>query len=174
MQTTLVILAVCAGASLTYAQNPLSNEVRANYAQIKANATKAAAVMPEADYGFVPGPGSRPYGQTVVHLAEVQMTLCAMAQGEQPKQIDATKTRKADAMAAVAAAFAYCDPIYAALTDQNGLRMAKMFGEDRTRFGILNFGVIHDSETYGSLAVYLRAKNIVPPSTAGSGGGSKK
>jgi len=29
----------------------------------------------------------------------------------------------------------------------------------------LNFGVIHDNEMYGTLAVYLRAKSQVPPSS---------
>ena len=174
MKPTLLTLAALAGTSFLYAQNPLSNELRANYAQIKADVTKAAADMPEAEYGFVPGAGSRTYGQAVVHIAQVQSALCAMAQGEQPKAIDATKTTKADAVAALAATFEYCDPIYAALTDQNGMTMTKMFGQDRTRFGVLNFGVIHDNEMYGTLAVYLRAKGTVPPSSAGRGGMGKK
>lgn len=174
MKATLVMLAALAGASFVYAQNPLSNEVRANYNGIKGNVTKAAADMPDADYAFVPGPGSRTYGEAVVHIAQVQMGLCASAQGEQPKPIDAAKTGKADAIAALAAAFEYCDPIYAALTDQNGVQMAKMFGRDQTRLGILNFGVLHNNEMYGTLAVYLRAKGTVPPSTAARGMGKKK
>jgi uncharacterized damage-inducible protein DinB len=175
MKSTLLLLATFASASAIYAQNnPLSTELKANYNQIKNNVIKAAEEMPEAEYGFVPGPGSRTYGQAVLHIAEVQMGVCAMAQGEQPKQIDQTKTSKADAIAALKAAFDYCDPIYEALNDQNGLQMAKMFGRDRTRFGILDFGVIHSNEMYGTLAVYLRAKGTVPPSSAGRGGMGKK
>jgi hypothetical protein len=49
-----------------------------------------------------------------------------------------------------------------------------MFGRARTMFGVLDFGVIHDNEMYGTLAVYLRAKNKVPPSSAGRGAGKKK
>ena len=34
--------------------------------------------------------------------------------------------------------------------------------------------MIHDNEMYGTLAVYLRAKSKVPPSSAGRGGMGKK
>ncbi len=65
-------------------------------------------------------------------------------------------------MALLKAAFDYCDPIYNALTDTNGLEMAKMFGRDMPKFSILNFGVIHDNEMYGTMAeVYLRAKGAM-------------
>jgi len=130
--------------------------------------------MPESDYGFVPGPGSRTYGAAVVHIAEVQAGLCGMAKGEAAPKIDASKTSKADAEAALKTAFGFCDPIYAAATDADATKMVKMFGRDKTVFGVLDFGVIHSNEMYGTLAVYLRAKNRVPPSSAGRGAGKKK
>ncbi len=175
MKFSILLLAALASSAVLSAQNnPFSTEVKGNYNQIKNNVMKAAEEMPEADYAFVPGAGSRTYGQAVVHIAEVQMGICAMAQGEQPKQIDQTKTSKADAIATLKSAFDYCDPIYEALNDQNATQTQKMFGRDRTRLGILDFGVIHDNEMYGTLAVYLRAKGTVPPSTAGRGAMGKK
>jgi hypothetical protein len=45
-----------------------------------------------------------------------------------------------------------------------------MFGRDQPKFNILNFNVIHDNEMYGQMAVYLRAKGLVPPSSEGRGG----
>ena len=52
------------------------------------------------------------------------------------------------------------------------------FGRDTAKFNILNFGVIHDNEMYGTMAVYMRLKGVVPPSTAdrpmGQGKGGKK
>jgi uncharacterized damage-inducible protein DinB len=175
MKFSMILLAALASSAVLSAQsNPFSTEVKGNYNQIKNNVMKAAEEMPEADYGFVPGPGSRTYGQAVVHIADVQMGICAMAQGEQPKQVDQTKTTKADAIAALKSAFDYCDPIYEALNDQNAAQTQKMFGRDRTRLGILDFGVIHSNEMYGTLAVYLRAKGTIPPSSAGRGGMGKK
>jgi uncharacterized damage-inducible protein DinB len=174
MKSTMIMLAALASASVMYAQNPFSTEVKQGYNGIKNNVMRAAEAMPEADYSFVPAKGSRSFGQAVLHIAEVQMGICAMAQGEPPKQIDQAKTSKADAVAALKEAFDYCDPIYAALTDANGAEMKKMFGRDRSRLGILDFGVIHSNEMYGTLAVYLRLKEIVPPSSAGRGMMGKK
>ena len=174
MKSKMMMLAVLAGATALYAQNPLTTELKQNYAQIKATVTKAADDMPDADYGFVPGAGSRTYGAAVVHVAEVQAGLCGMSKGEPGPKIDATKTSKAEAQAALKTAFDYCDPIYAAATDADSLKMVKMFGRDKTVFGVLDFGVIHDNEMYGTLAVYLRAKSKIPPSSAGRGMGKKK
>ncbi len=53
----------------------------------------------------------------------------------------------------------------AAMTDAEATKMVKLFGGDRTMFGTLDMGVIHSNETYGTLAVYLRAKSKVPPTS---------
>jgi hypothetical protein len=174
MTSKFMLAAALVGAGAMYAQtNPFSTEVKQNYNQIKGTVMRAAEAMPDADYSFVPAMGSRSFGAAVTHIAEVQAGLCGMAEGQQ-KQIDTSKTDKAGAIAALKAAFDFCDPIYAALTDANGAETRKMFGRDRTRLGILDFGVIHSNEMYGTLAVYLRLKNIVPPSSAGRGGMGKK
>jgi uncharacterized damage-inducible protein DinB len=165
MKSRLMCLIVFAGTSAVYAQsNPLSSAVKQNYNGIKNNLLKGAEKMPEADYTFKPAAESRTYGAVVTHIAAVQGAICASAKSED-KKFDDTKTGKADAVALMKEAFDYCDPIYDSLTDANGVEMAKMFGRDMAKFSILNFGVIHDNEMYGTMAVYLRAKGIVPPSS---------
>jgi uncharacterized damage-inducible protein DinB len=165
MKSRLMFLIVVAGTSAVYAQsNPLSSAVKQNYNGIKNNLLKGAEKMPEADYTFKPAAESRTYGAVVTHIAAVQGAICASAKGED-KKFDDTKTGKADAVALMKQAFDYCDPIYDSLTDANGVEMGKMFGRDMAKFSILNFGVIHDNEMYGTMAVYLRAKGIVPPSS---------
>jgi hypothetical protein len=156
------------------AQNPLTTELNQGYTQIKGDVMKAAADMPESDYGFVPGPGSRTYGAAVVHIAVVQAAVCGMAGGKEAPKIDREKTSKADATAALQAAFDFCDPIYAAATDADAAKTVKMFGRDRSMFGTLDFGVIHDNEMYGTLAVYLRAKDKVPPTSQPRPAGKKQ
>ena len=52
-----------------------------------------------------------------------------------------------------------------------------MFGRDETKLGALYFDIIHNTEMYGQIVAYYRAKNMVPPSTAdrpARAGGSKK
>ena len=165
MKLITILFIVVAGGSAVYAQtNPLSSDVKGNYNAIKNNLLKGAEKMPEADYSFKPAPESRTFGEVVTHIATVQAALCASAKGE-TKQLDGSKTSKADAVALLKTSIDYCDPIYDALTDANGMEMGKMFGRDRTKLGILDFNVIHDNEMYGTMAVYLRIKGLVPPSS---------
>jgi uncharacterized damage-inducible protein DinB len=172
MKSRLVFLIVAAASSPLYAQNPLSSAVKQNYTGVKNNILKGAEKMSDADYAFKPAPESRTYGAVVTHIAAVQGLICASAKGED-KKFDDSKTGKADAIALLKAAFDYCDPLYDALTDANGLEMGKMFGRDTPKFNILNFGVIHDNEMYGTMAVYLRGKGLVPPSSEPRGPAKK-
>src|ERR1700676_4025603 len=82
MKSKIMMLAAFAGATELYGQNPLNTEVRQTYAGNKGNIMKAGDAMPEGDYGFMPGPGSRTYGAAVVHIADVQANLCGAARGE--------------------------------------------------------------------------------------------
>lgn len=174
MKVTLLFLVLTASSSMIYAQsNPLSSAVKQNYNNIKNNLLKGAEKMPEADYSFKPAPESRTFGEVVTHVATVQALLCGSAKGED-KKLDGSKTDKASAVATLKEAIAYCDPVFDALTDANGLEMGKMFGRDMAKFNILNFNVIHDNEMYGTMSVYLRAKGIVPPSSEPRGNMMKK
>jgi hypothetical protein len=173
MKSKLLFLIVVLSSSALYAQsNPLSSAVKQNYNNIKSTLLKGAEKMPEADYTFKLAPESRTYGAVVTHIAAVQGLICASAKGDDRK-FDDSKTGKADAVALLKAAFDYCDPIYEALTDANGLETGKMFGRDNAKFNILNFGVIHDNEMYGTMAVYLRTKGLVPPSSEPRGPAKK-
>jgi len=150
------------------AQNPLSTELKMQYDAAKANIMKSAERMPDADYSFKPTPtNTRTFGQTIGHIADVQMAICGAVKGER-KMGDAekSKTSKADIVAALNESFAYCDGAYAGLTDASGAEMIKMFGGERSKLGALYFNIIHDSEMYGEVVVYYRAKGMVPPSTS--------
>ena len=174
----MLSLAALASAGLYAQGNPFSTEVKANYANTKTNVMKAAEKMSEADYDFKPTPDVRNYGQLVGHIADTQLAICGAAKGEQKRGDAGSKTSKADLVAALQASFDYCDTAYDALNDADGAQTIKMFGRDRTKLGVLDFNIIHDQEMYGTMAVYLRLKGVVPPSTAdrpmGQGKGGKK
>jgi DinB superfamily len=152
-----------------HAQSPLLAELKQNYTGIKNNLLKAADAMPDADYSFKPTPQIRSFGEGIAHVADTQLTLCGLAKGEQKRGNAASKTSKADLAAALKESFDYCDGVYDGLTDSALTETVRMFGRDRTKFGALDFNVIHDNEMYGYLSVYLRLKSVVPPSTAGRG-----
>ena len=61
--------------------------------------------------------------------------------------------------------------MYAGLTDANlndAVSMGR--GGPRTRAGLLVADIAHNNECYGTMAVYLRLKELVPPSSEGRGG----
>lgn len=162
-------VAITGGGAVWRAQSsPLSAEVKADYQAIRDYFIRAAEEMPEADYGFKPSPDVRTFGQQVAHVADDQYNLCAPAKGETRKaaytEIENTLSTKAALVAALRAAFAYCDGAYDALTDASGAEMVAS-GRRRTKFGMLNWNLWHTWEHYGNVVVYLRMKGLVPPSS---------
>jgi uncharacterized damage-inducible protein DinB len=171
-----LIMAITGGRASGWAQsNPLSAEVKTDYQAVRDYFIRAAEEMPEADYGFKPSPEVRTFGQQVAHVADDQYNLCAPARGETRKaayrEIENTLSTKAALVAALKAAFAYCDGAYDALTDASG---AEMITSGRTRFGMLNWNMWHTWEHYGNVVVYLRMKGLVPPSSQGMQGRQMK
>lgn len=72
---------------------------------------------------------------------------------------------KADVTKALAESFALCDEAFAAVTDANATDMVKQGPNEVTRAAALYGLIAHDNELAGTAYVYLRSKNIVPPST---------
>ena len=154
-----------AAATALRAQNPMTAEVTAVYKGVSANILKAAEKMPEADYAFKPAPEVRTFGQLIAHVADAQMAMCSMTKGEMKRGDAATKTSKADLVAALKASGELCDDAYSGMTDADGAAIVKTPLGNKSKLGLLNFNVAHDNEMYGTMAVYLRMKGIVPPST---------
>ena len=179
---TLVILASALSASALSAQtasmpapaapgNPLIAEAKAAYTQIKNNLTAMAAKMPPEDYDFKPNPDIRTFGALIAHIADTQTRTCSALAGERKTGDAASKTAKADLVAALQASFNECDAAWNGATDANAFQMAGGGRMQRSRLGTLIGNTVHDNEEYGYGAVYMRLKGIVPPSTENVGGG---
>jgi uncharacterized damage-inducible protein DinB len=137
------------------------------YGFVKANLLGSAEKMPEENYGFKPAETVRSFGQIVGHVADSQYYFCSVVRGEKNPalQIEKTKTSKADLIAALKGAFAYCDKAYDGMTEASGAEMVKLFKGDMLKRDALTANAMHGVEHYGNLIVYLRMKNIVPPSS---------
>ena len=164
-----VALNVSFGVAMTvaalHAQNPLSDDAKASYQLVRLNILKAAEKMPDSEYGFNPTAEVRTFGQLIAHVAEAQMAMCGIAKGE-PKSFNADpKVAKPDLIAALKASNEFCDGVYSAMSDQTGTAVVKTPFGPKPKLGVLNLNVAHDNETYGTVAVYLRLKGIVPPSS---------
>ena len=127
----------------------------------------AAVKMPEENYSFKPTPDVRSFGQLVGHVADASYMFCSQAIGETvaPKNIEKTKTTKADLVAAIKDATAYCTKSFDSMTDAKGSQMIKMFNFDLARLTVYSINTAHTDEHYGNMVTYMRLKGIVPPTS---------
>ena len=171
----LILAAAVGGAGLVHGQtaNPLSDEVRWTYGSIKNNLLKLADKMPAEKYAFRPVPEVETFGRRVAHIADANMSVCSGLNGEPKKLGAAAKTSKVELVAALKESFAYCDGVFDALTDAAAKEMfsSRLGGPfppspTRSKLATLYNLVRHSNEMYGYMAVYLRLKGIVPPTSA--------
>jgi hypothetical protein len=123
--------------------------------------------MPEEHYSFRTTDQVRTFGQMIAHVADAQLRMCAVVKGEQVTANAASKTSKADLVAALKASFDYCDPVYASMTDMAGAAQIKWARWEMSKLGLLNWNISHDNEMYGIIGAFLRIKGLVPPSSEG-------
>ena len=169
------ILALAQGSTSAPA-NPISTSTAKMYTMLSGVVVAAAEKMPEANYSFKPTADVRTFGQLVGHLADSQYYFCSLAAGETPpvSGIEKSKTSKADLVVALKDAVAYCNKIYAAMTDAKGSETTKLMNMDMARMTVLSGNVAHDYEHYGNMATYMRIKGIVPPTSEKSSSSSSE
>ena len=165
-------------APLAFTQPPpagqkvgLATSLQRGYAGIKLNLTQEAEKMPEADYGFKPGttPEVRTFGQAMAHVAQAQFGQCSGINGVpnpmQGKNLEQELKTKAEITKALADSFAMCDELFANVTDASATEMVKAGQNEQTRAASMYGVIVHGNEMAGTAYVYLRSKNLVPPST---------
>jgi uncharacterized damage-inducible protein DinB len=163
-----VLICLLGSAAVALAEdNPLSAYNRTVYRGLKAILLRSAEKVPEENYNFKPTEAVRSYGQILGHVADAQYIFCSVVLGEKnpaPK-VEQTRTSKADLVAALKDAFAYCDKAYDGMTDASASQMVTFHGGDTPKLGVLMVNNVHSTEHYGNLVTYMRLKNIVPPTS---------
>jgi len=165
---TGILLATAAIAQAPAGPSGPAAEVQHSYAGVKANILKAADKMPAADFPFKPTPDIRTYARVVNHVTEAQFHSCGAVNHTAPDAMGKPPAETADKAAiveALKASFAECDKAYASATDANMAEMLAAGHGTRSRTGLLWGVVAHDQEQYATLALYLRLKGLVPPSS---------
>ena len=144
----------------------IAQSLQNGYNNLKRNLTGAADKLSEADYSFKAGtmPEVRNFGALFAHVAQAQFGQCSAVKGvpnpNQGKNLEEELKTKADITKALADSFA---------TDENALQTVRLGNNELTRASALYGVLVHGNEMYGTSAVYLRLKGVVPPSTEGRG-----
>src|SRR5260221_12400092 len=102
--------------------NPITASEKGFYSFVSSAVVGAAQKMPEENYSFKPTPEVRTFGQLVGHVADASYMFCSQALGEAnpAKDIEKTKTSKADLVAALKDGVAYCNKPFDGITDAKG------------------------------------------------------
>jgi hypothetical protein len=157
----------------------IATSLQRGYATFKTNFTQAAEKMPEADYTFKPGstPEARTFAAAIAHIAQAQFGQCSGLKGVpnpmQGKNLEQELKTKAEVTKALADSFALCDDLFKDVTDASAMEMVKAGNNEQTRAAALYGVIVHGNEMAGTAYVYLRSKNIVPPSTENAGRGMR-
>ena len=148
--------------------NPITASEKGFYSFVSNAAVGAAQKMPEENYSFRPTPEVRTFGQIVGHVADASYMFCSNATGEanpSTSSIEKTKTSKADLVAALQGAVAYCNKAFDGMTDAKGSEMVKLFNFNLAKLTVFSINTAHTDEHYGNMVTYLRLKGIVPPTS---------
>jgi uncharacterized damage-inducible protein DinB len=169
MALSLTLAAQQAPAGMAAAPaNPITASERGLYGFMSGAVVHAAEKMPEENYSFKPTPDVRSFGQLIGHEADANYMFCSLAAGETnpSKNIEKTKTSKADLVAALKDAVAYCDKTFTGMTDAKGAEMVKLFGTmNLAKLTVLSLNTAHTDEHYGNIVTYMRLKGLVPPTS---------
>ena len=166
--TMLALLSLPAYAQKP-AANPLSSTLKGSWDRVSKFLAGSAELMAPADYAFKPTPEVRSFAQIIGHVADASYHICSTAKGEpSPSKSSAEKTAttKPDLVKAVNEALAYCDAVFASVTDASLSEPREIFGRKTNKLGVLQVQLGHANEHYGMLVTYLRMKKLVPPSSA--------
>ena len=147
--------------------DPMTKATKAQFDMVKGYITKAAEQVGEDNYAFKPTPEVRSFGQLIGHVADSNYMICAAAAGEKSPAsgIEKSATTKAALQKVLAEAFAYCDKVFAGMTEKKGEELVTFFGNQQPKLAVLAFNTSHDFEHYGNIVTYMRLKGMVPPSS---------
>jgi hypothetical protein len=158
-------------------QSEMVTTVNWYYTRGKTLFTQMADKMPAEAYEFKPAPEMRSFAAALGHIAMSNINQCGTLLGRKHalagQDLTKTLTTKADTVKALADTFAFCDEYFSALKASS--QLTGTFFTPPPRPGqpevkvphgaMVTSFVAHNYEMYGYLAVYLRLKGIVPPSS---------
>jgi uncharacterized damage-inducible protein DinB len=146
----------------TTAPNPLTMTLSIFRSNMQDKIMKSAESMPESKYSYRPAKDVRSFAEILNHVGDISYILCSNVKGEAPPATAAGKSSKAEIIAYLKGAFAYCDGVYSGFTDAHLDDPADFWGHSTNKMFVLTQVGNHDALHYGNLATYLRLNGLVP------------
>ncbi len=163
-----LIFAMAPAGARAQGGNPLTAAFTTSLNNVQRNLVESADLMPEEHYGFRPTPEVRPFGEWIEHTAIGNYNFCSAIKGVPNPHVDhpAKLSTKAEISQALKDSFAYCAAVVKELDDQKSLAEVTVGKNTYPRIRPMFAWIGSLNSHYGNIVVYLRLKNLVPPSTA--------
>ena len=154
----------------------VATNLQSQFRSITRNLRAALDAMPDADYGFQPVPEIRSFAGSAAHTVASYYGYCANLTGTPStvdgKTLESSLKTKAEILKSFDEAIAYCNQFTATPSSVLQVYTANTRGPDGApgkleveKGGLLGNLIGHSNEMYGYLAMYLRLKGIVPPTS---------
>ncbi len=171
MQRTLVTLFALAVPALS--QTSIKDALVKHWKATGELTLAVADAMPAADYNFRPNPEEMSFGQLMAHIALADRGACANASGMKAPDVpggiasfakdNKVEVDKATAVAFQKDVFAFCNQAVGSVTLEQLDKIAGPPARNLTGYEWLWSYFTHTAHHRGQAEVYLRVKNIKPP-----------
>ncbi|QNL22216.1 DinB family protein [Hyphobacterium sp. CCMP332] len=131
---------------------------------VQSTIIESAEQMPEEYYTFRPTAEVRSFGELMAHIAEANFEMCAIAKGETTPVLEVAPT-KTEVIKALKQSFEYSAEARKNMTQQRKETLVKFMGGTKPAGNVLDFSVFHSLQHYGNVIVYMRLKELIPPSS---------
>lgn len=167
-RTSIAIFALFTATCALQAQdaNPITANLKQSWNNINTLLTKMAEKMPEENYRFKPTGDVQDFGQRMAHVIGFNMRTCAQLKGEQRPLTFNPMPVRSEILEAIHKTTDECDSMFNTMTDAELMKTITGRGGPRLKLAVIEGNLLeHSQEMYGYMAVYLRLKGIVPPSS---------
>lgn len=124
----------------------------------------SAKQMPKEHYIFQPTSKIRSFGKLLAHIAESVFEMTAIAKGE-IVPVSKVPSNKVEVIKALEKAFAYAAKARETMTKEQKERLVMFNGSSQAAGNVLDFITFHSLQHYGNIIVYMRLKDLIPPSS---------
>ena len=120
-----------------------------------------ADAMPAENYTFKPNPEEMSFGEQMVHIAGANFSYCSRISGAKSPFTKPEKSDKETAQKVLSESFSYCSDAVSNAGDVDTMRGPE--GKQISEREIMLGAYAHMAHHRGQAEVYLRLKNIKPP-----------
>jgi uncharacterized damage-inducible protein DinB len=166
IRTALAVAVVLSGSHSVFAQSVAMDGVRGEFTAVKTSVMTAANRAPESIYDYQPTPDVFTFRKMLLHIADAGYSICSGFKGtpgQRPKVEADAVLPKAEVVATLTKAFAYCDEALAAATDATlAETVTAPSGTKRPKSYYASHLLAHTSLHYGNVVTYMRLNKMSP------------